>query len=473
MENNQTVAVIGGGLVGALLAVYLRKRGFGVDLYEKWPDMRNQEGPKGRSINLVLTKRGLGGLAKVGLAEGALKLCVPVKGRMMHAVSGKLTFTPYGKENEWNNSISRSDLNKYLLSVAESEGARLHFSHPLQSADFSHPNPADASKTGVLLTFAPPNSPTVSHHYSFVIGADGGGSALRREMNRVGTLEHATEDILPFVYKEIIFPALGGNDYPMEKDCLHIWPRGEHMLMGLADLGGSFTGTFYLRQSGANSLEQLQNREDVVNFFNTFYADAIPLTGGIDNLVAQFQNNPNGLLGTVRCKPWQLNSRVMLIGDAAHAIVPFFGQGCNCGFEDCLIFDQILESNNNDLSAAIPEFSAVRPTDSNAIADLALENFVEMRERVADPVFLLKKKIEHEMETRLPRGKFRSMYAMVVYSHIPYSLCQKIGHVQQEILTELCGDVGGVDEVDFDQALKLVEERVTPLVKAANIDLDF
>eukprot|EP00299_Pterocystis_sp_00344_P007949 c2813_g1_i1.p1 GENE.c2813_g1_i1~~c2813_g1_i1.p1 ORF type:complete len:478 (+),score=118.33 c2813_g1_i1:33-1436(+) len=458
------VVIVGGGLVGSLLAVTLAKRGFAVEVYERYTDPRLSAAVEGRSINLVLTTRGLRAVHAVGLHD-VVNLCVPVKGRMMHSVSGDLTFQPYGQSNQWNNSVSRRDLNIFLLDAADKNGVKVHFEHVLTGID------VDSDPNTTQLTFQNGNQ-SISVVSSFVIGADGGGSVVRRSLNAQNKLVKHSEDLLEYGYKEMTFPTKDGKA-TMDRDSLHIWPRGSHMLMALADLQESFTGTIYLPRTGEIGFDTISSSpEKITEFFQTYYPDAIELLGGLDRLLHQWTHHPVGILGTVRCAPWNVGSKLMLIGDAAHGIVPFFGQGCNCGFEDILEFSQMLEKNGGDLAKSFAEFGETRKPNSDAIADLALENFVEMRDRVGDKNFLLAKKVEHFLEQSFP-GKFRSRYALVVYSSVPYSTCKAVGDVIGEIVQELIPTMDGerIDSIDLAVAESLIEAKLTPFFAARGIDL--
>lgn len=450
------VAVVGAGLVGSLLAIYLVRRGIDVHVYECRPDPRCARGDSGRSINLVVTSRGIVAADRVELKETILGMTVPVTGRMIHALDGPEAFQPYGRDaSECNYSISRAGLNRTLISEAERRGVRFHFESKLRGADLERGRME--LENGSIV------------EAGIVFGADGAGSAVRAAMAGINGFDESVEP-LGHGYKELMIPAGEGGAFRIEKNALHIWPRGDRMLMALPNLDGSFTVTLYMPERGASGLEALRDGECLRVLFEEQFPDSIPL---ISDLAQDFTANPAGLLATVRCAPWHVGGRALLIGDAAHAIVPFFGQGMNCGFEDCTVLDELLDRyGSNDWARVFEEFSRRRKPDTDAIAEMALDNFVEMRDRVGDPAFLLRKQVEHVLESEMPQ-RYRSRYSMVMYSSIPYSLARATGVIQQSILDELCEGLDDASRLDRDEAVRLIDERLTPHLERYAVRLDY
>jgi kynurenine 3-monooxygenase len=454
------MTVVGAGPVGCVLAVLLAKHGFSVQLYEMRPDMRDIDAHGGRSINLVLTDRGLRAMELVGLRDEVLEITVPVLGRMMHSISGELAFQPYGKDDsECNYSVSRHQLNCFLLDAADTAGVHIHFQKTCIDADFRRGKLTfeDAISGGLMHVDAP-----------VIFGTDGAPSAIRQALVDRGAVEENV-DMLSYGYKELTFPSTDGGDYPMAGHALHIWPRGDHFLMGLANLDASFTGTIYLPWKGDAGFEELGDETSVREFFDAHYPDAIALLG--ENFEPQFLENPNGNLGTVRTQPWHMEGRALLVGDAAHGIVPFFGQGLNAGLEDCVVLDELLDQHD-DLSEVFSAFSTGRKPDTDAIADMALENFVEMRDKVGDEHFLLRKAVEHRLENELT-DIYRSRYAMVMYSSIPYRVAFEIGERQRAILDDLCENIEHAEDADIDRARELINANVVPVYERYDVDLSF
>ncbi len=461
MSHDRRAIVVGAGPVGCVLSVLLAKQGFQVTTYEKRPDMRRADIVAGRSINLVLTRRGLRALELIGLREAVLQLTVPVLGRMMHDLEGNLAYQPYGKDDsERNYSVSRGKLNEYLLDAAERAGCTVVFEHELIDADFP---------SGQLKFRRNHHDTVVEVRTEVVFACDGAPSKARRLL----VANHGVKDdveMLDHGYKEVEFPPEDG-EFSMAEHALHIWPRGHHMLMGLANMNRSFTGTIYLPHEGPDSFAGLQSQADVGAFFERYYADAIPLLE--EGWEREFVEGPTGELGTVRCAPWYYDDKVLLVGDAAHGIVPFFGQGLNCGLEDCAVLWNLLDDATDDeLGLVFQRFFERRKPNADAIADMALENFVEMRDKVGDERFLAKKKIEHRIENAMPE-LYRSRYALVMYSRNGYRTAQQIGEIQSEILEELVDRFPDPASVDLDDARRLVEEKLVPFYESHDVELSF
>lgn len=458
--NEKHVVVVGAGPVGSVLSVLLAKRGFDVTTYEKRPDMRRVDVGAGRSINLVLTRRGLQALELVGLREAVLHLTVPVLGRMMHDREGHLAYQPYGKDDsERNYSVSRGRLNEYLLNAAERAGCKIHFDHELVEADLDE---------GWLRFKRHDIEGEVEVSAHTVFGCDGAPSAVRRVLVEDHGVSESIE-MLDHGYKEVLFPPDAAGEFAMAGHALHIWPRGHHMLMGLANKDRSFTGTIYLPWKGPDSFESLATARDVDRFFEKHYPDAIGLLE--PDFDDEFVSGPTGELGTVRCSPWYLGDRALLVGDAAHGIVPFFGQGLNSGFEDCAVLWNLLAAHH-DLGHVFELFFDARKTNTDAIADLAVENFTEMRDKVGDERFLLKKAIEHRIEQEMP-DIYRSRYAMVMYSSNPYRHCLEAGEIQNEILEDLVDTAQKPEDVNMRLARDLIERKLVPYCREHRVDLDF
>jgi len=472
--------VIGGGLVGPLISLILRRKGYQVTLYERYGDMRKIPSG-GRSINLVLTSRGLRALKGLGesLMNDMVRMSVPVTGRIIHHADGTQQFSRYGKDDsEFNLSISRYELNIYLVNEAEKAGVSVNFGHHLVGGDFF----INGAPSDSMLVFKRPDGTTKRVHVrGTVIGADGGGSAVRNILGQCGCL-HFTEDICPQGYKEIFFPKKSsGGSYAMNKNGLHIWPRRTHFLMALANLDGSFTGTIYIDKDAGHSdasFAELSTPQKIMNFFRKHYATAIPLLGGEDAIVDQMLNNSVGLLGTVNTSNYSLGSKCVLIGDSAHAITPFFGQGTNASFEDCLTLSNMLDLHAPDksemgLARAFAAYSNERKPNSDAIATMALENFVEMRDLVADKRFLLMKAVENLLENKF-ESSFRSRYAMVCYGgsgNITYDTALKLGAVQWSIIEEISQGITDPEQVDLVKAHHLITTRLVPFQKELNVDV--
>ncbi|PXY23124.1 FAD-dependent monooxygenase [Prauserella sp. PE36] len=410
------IAVVGGGLAGSLLACVLAQRGEHVVLYERRPDPRGGVAERGRSINLALSERGLAALRVVGLDKQVLADALPMYGRMIHPVTGELDFQPYSADGERAiNSISRGALNNILLDAAES-GVDIRFEHRLSGLD---------PVTGEL-TFATPAG-EVRARADVILGADGAGSAVRGQLVAHGVTTE-TLDFLDYGYKELTIPPRDG-DFALDPRALHIWPRGRSMMIALPNPDKSFTCTLFWPTSGTSAFASLSSPAAIERFFAEHYPDVPRLAPG---LVDDYQHNPVGLLGTVRCAPWQ-SGRVCLIGDAAHAIVPFYGQGANCAFEDVVVLGQCLDRTGGNWARALPMFESSRRADTEAIAQMALANFVEMRDKVASPLFRLGKRIEHTLE-RLAPGRYVSRYELVSFSTTPYDRVRRRVRAQHRVL---------------------------------------
>ncbi|MBI3555042.1 MAG: FAD-dependent monooxygenase, partial [Deltaproteobacteria bacterium] len=403
------INLVGAGPVGSLLAIYLARRGFQVEMFEGRPDMRRENISAGRSINLAVSTRGLHALAEIGLEAEVLKQAVQMPGRMIHALDGTLTFQPYGmNDSQCINSISRGGLNKTLMTRAEETGkVKIHFS----------------SKIDGLELFA---------ENEVVIGTDGSASAVRAELLKYPGFASSRE-VLDYGYKELIMPPAPGGGFSIEKNALHIWPRGTFMLIALPNFDGSFTCTLFLPFKGVNSFERLVSPIAVQDFFEANFRDALPL---IPDLEEDFFTNPTGQMVTVKCAPWNLGGRALLMGDAAHAIVPFFGQGMNCGFEDCSVLNGQIDRHDT-WASLFGEVTRLRKSNADAIADMAVENFIEMRDKVGNQQFLLEKNVEKLLQTRFA-GEYVSRYSLVTFSRVPYRLAYDAGVIQAEILGELC-----------------------------------
>lgn len=421
------VVVIGAGPVGSLLALTLARRGLSVDVYERRPDMRRTEIGAGRSINLAVSTRGLHALHEVGLDDEVLREAVPMLGRMTHAQDGKLALLPYGRNaNEFINSMSRGGLNKLLMTRAEETGrVRIHFGMRLTGSE---------GGTAIFEDGTRVTAPAI-------IGADGSASALR---GAVAT--EVSEEFLTAGYKELTMPAGPGGGFALHREALHIWPRGHFMLIALPNQDGSFTCTLFLPFEGSPSFAELRTEADAQAFFERYFPDAVPLIPG---LAAQFVAAPLGRMVTVKAWPWT-RGNALLLGDAAHAIVPFFGQGMNAGFEDVTLLAGQL---TGDWPRDFARFAEARKPDADAIADLAIENFVEMRDKVADPAFLKLRALEHELQDRMPG--YRTRYQLVTFSRVPYRRALEAGRVQHEVLQGLArGDYG------FERAEELLKLKL-------------
>jgi kynurenine 3-monooxygenase len=415
----EDVAVIGGGLAGCLLACFLGRRGVNVRVYERRPDPRAGQPERGRSINLAISERGLDALRRIGLADQVMADALPMRGRMIHPVQGPLDFQPYSAGGRLAiNSISRAALNHALLDAAEeATGVDVVFDHQLVELE-----PATRD-----MVFDTPSG-KVGAGADVVLGADGAGSAVRGQLLGAGLLDERL-DFLDYGYKELHIPPQHG-DFALDPAALHIWPRGSSMMIALPNPDHSFTCTLFWPNGGTGCFASLSSAAAVKRHFSTHYPDFVALA---PTVVDDYQHNPVGLLGTVHVAPWHAAGRIGLLGDAAHAIVPFYGQGANCAFEDVVELDRCLDDTVGDWSVALPLFEQRRRENTEAIAEMALDNFVEMRDRVASPLFRLAKRVEHGLEKALP-GVYRSRYELVSFTTTPYAEVRRRVRLQHAAL---------------------------------------
>lgn len=446
------IHVVGSGLAGPLSATLLAQAGVSVTCWDRRPDPRTHVVDAGRSINLALSARGLKALTAAGLEARAKALCLPMKGRLLHNREGGTGFVPYGSRPEHViHSISRQGLNRLLLEAASQTGSvRLEFERRLVAADLDQGR----------LEFQEESGQARSHSVSFdcAIGADGSASVLRDALAGRPGYESRT-DRLAHGYKELSLSPDARGRFALREDCLHIWPRGGYMLIALPNLDRSFTCTLFYPLEGEHSFATLDRPEALLDFFSREFPDLLAL---MPDLVEQFFANPVGQLATVYAGPWNLDGRLLLIGDAAHAVVPFFGQGMNGSFEDCLELSWQLEQHGPAWERVFAATAQARKANADAIAAMALENYVEMRDTVADPGFQLRKQVEHRLEHLEPE-RFLSRYSMVSFSTIPYRLARERGEVQNEVLGELCRGLERVGQLDEDRARSLIRERLAPL----------
>lgn len=476
------VIIIGAGLAGSLLAIYLAKRGISVDVYEARPDMRESEVAAGRSINLALSDRGIAALREVGMDEYMLAEAVPMYGRMIHSVTDKPKLLPYsGRKGEYINSVSRAGLNIALINEAEKyDGVRFFFND--RCVDFDRGTGEAIFENGG------------SALGDTLIATDGVGSAVRQAMERQMPEFSSSSVFLEHGYKELHIPpdlsasiphtsnaersnrvgTAPGSD--LQPSALHIWPRHKFMMIALPNFDGSFTCTLFLARTGENSFEQISRgsmqkdadrntnknprhlresaTDSLLDFFNREFPDALPL---MPTLVEDFIHNPTGSLGTVKCWPWNVGGKALLLGDSAHAMVPFYGQGMNCAFEDVRVLDQLVEKHGPNWASVFEEYGQLRKVNTEAIQDMAEENFYEMRDATADPVFIRKRELETKLEQTYP--DYFSKYSMVTFREdLPYSVAKKKGNAQDRLLMEICASVASINEIELDRVMETVRK---------------
>lgn len=463
MKNTQNILIIGAGLCGSLLALRMAQRGYHVQLVEKRPDLRKEQQDAGRSINLALSDRGLKGLRLAGVENMAKELCIPMLGRMIHDKEGNTFLSKYsGRNNEYINSISRPGLNMLLLNEAEKmPNVEIIFNKGCKSVDLEN-------ASAVFKDYNTGNDVTYSG--SIILGTDGAGSTVRKSMfNHKKFLFSFSQEWLTHGYKEISIPAAENGGYRTEKGALHIWPRGEDMLIALPNLDGSFTVTLFLPYSNSDyCFDNLTTPKMVTEYFNKEYPDAVAL---MPNLVEEFFNNPTGPLGTIKCSPWNSYGKTLLLGDAAHAIVPFYGQGMNASFEDVVVFDEILNKFEGDVKPGtadwkkvFSEYEKARKKDTDAIADLAVDNFHEMKEHTASPLFQQKRKLETAFEAEFPNAYY-SKYSLVTFNEdITYSEALKKGRAQDKAILNLIADGKITDPMNLADKLALVQNETQEIL---------
>jgi kynurenine 3-monooxygenase len=448
----EAITIIGGGLAGSLLALVLARRGYTVDVYEKRPDYRQHPPERGRSINLALSTRGIAALEAVGLGDVLTAEALPMYGRAIHAPDGGVVVTPYGpSEAYYINSVSRWRLNERLLEACRAlPNVRVHFGHACVGIDLQTRH--------IRFDTGAPAPLTVP--YRQVLAADGAGSVLRKALAAHIPGFRNEEHPLGHSYQEFALPPTATGDFALSPNALHIWPRGAFMLIALPNPDRTFTCTLFLADTGPDSFEALARHQDFEAFFSHHFPDAWAL---IPDAAHQHRHNPIGYLGTVRCTPWHLEDEILLLGDAAHAIVPFYGQGMNCAFEDCRVFDQLLDQFPGLSPELFATFDAQRKPNGDAIAQLALENFEEMKHRTADPVFQHKRWIELELEKR-SAGRYHSKYSLVTFTHLPYAEAHRIGNALDDYLLDIARTHPTREELDLEALLPQAQARYEALL---------
>jgi kynurenine 3-monooxygenase len=412
--------LIGSGLAGGLLAAYLGRRGHEVDLYERRADPREGNIVGGRSINLAISTRGIHALEKIGIADEALRYAIPMRGRMIHDKSGELHFAPYDVDpKKCINSIGRAALNATVIEAAQRSNVRVHFNHKC----------TDVNIESAVAHLESANN-VVTARGDAVVGVDGAFSAVRQSMQlKIGNFQY-DESYLAHGYKELTIPPGPDGSWRMEKNALHIWPRKSFMMIALPNPDGSFTCTLFWEFEGPRSFATMKSDEDVRRFFEEEFPDAVPL---MPTLLEDFRENPTGSLVTIRCAPWYYRDKVCLVGDAAHAVVPFYGQGMNAAFEDCVVLDECLEEFPENRHRAFAEYFRRRKENADALADLAIGNFIEMRDKTASKTFRAKKKLDHALEAALP-GIYLPLYTMVTFTRMPYAKAAKRAQIQDALV---------------------------------------
>jgi len=425
--------LIGSGLAGGLLAAYLGRRGYDVDLYERRADPREGNIIGGRSINLALSTRGIHALEQLNIADEVLQHAIPMRGRMIHDKSGNLHFAPYDVDpNKHINSIGRAALNTTVIEAAQRyPNVRVHFNHRCTDVDLDSTT-AELVDSSVEAGVSPadPVRQVIEVSADAIIGVDGAFSAVRQSMHKKLADFEYDESYLAHGYKELTIPPALDGSWRMEKEALHIWPRKSFMMIALPNPDGSFTCTLFWEFEGPRSFASTKTDDDVRRFFDEEFPDAVPL---MPALLEDFKNNPTGSLVTIRCAPWYHKDKVALVGDAAHAVVPFYGQGMNAAFEDCVVLDECLAEFPDNRERAFAEYFARRKENADALADLAVENFIEMRDKTASRTFRAKKKLDHALEAALP-GIYLPLYTMVTFTRIPYAEAAQRARRQDSII---------------------------------------
>jgi len=450
MNKKEKTLIVGAGLCGSLLALRMAQRGYQVEVYESRPDLRKSVISAGRSINLSLSDRGLKALRMVGLEKKARALCIPMKGRLMHDAASNTFESNYsGRQGECINSISRGNLNGLLLTEAEKyPNVNIHFNTKCLEIDIE-------SKIARFQSFDSKEQFTVQADVIF--GTDGAGSSLRKSYEKQFPAFKVSQEFLTHGYKELEIPADKNGGHLISKEHLHIWPRGDYMLIALPNMDGSFTVTLFLSYSeGSYNFDNLITKEKIIEFFEKDFPDTLAL---IPDVLKEFQNNPTGKLGTVKCYPWAYKGNTLLLGDSSHAIVPFYGQGMNASFEDVFVFDTVLNQFEGDWSTVFSEFQKQRKIDADAIADLAIDNYYEMRDHVANPLFKEKRIVEMGLEKFFPTEYF-SKYSLVTFNeHIGYHEAMTKGRAQDMVLLKM------VEESEFSTSSKITKEEMTILLE--------
>ncbi len=447
MEKNKEAIIIGAGLVGSLWAVYLSKAGYKVTIYERRPDIRKAEISAGKSINLALSVRGWTALDAVGVGDEIRKIAIPMYGRMMHDLEGNLTYQPYGKEGQAIFSVSRGKINAKMMDIAEEFGnATIHYNHECKRVDL---------EKGIVFLKNTITGEEFTDEAPIIFAADGAFSAVRyNSMQKLDRFQYS-QNYIADGYRELLLPANPDGTYKMDKNALHIWPRGRFMLIALANEDGSFTCTLFMpHENDEFSFDKLKSKADVDRFFKTVFPDFYDM---MPNVAESWEDHPLSNLAIIRCFPWT-KGKVALMGDSAHATVPFYGQGMNAGFEDCRVLNGLMMKHNENWEKVFEEYSLTRKPDGDALQDLSLENYYVMRDYVADPDFLLRKKIEAKFSELYP-NKWLPLYSQVTFSNIPYSVAYKQGQVQNSIMDEVMELSKIHDNWDSDEVMNIMRAR--------------
>jgi kynurenine 3-monooxygenase len=446
IQTPKNIAIVGSGLVGSLLAIYLRKLGHQISVYDRRPDIRKVEF-SGRSINLAMSNRGWTALREVGIEEEIKKLGIPLDKRAIHLVDEPEYFQKYGKGEEAIWSISRGVLNRKMIDLAEEEGAKFYFDKKVWDVDLSE---------GKIYTGETEKGEWEESAFDMVFGCDGAFSRVRHKMQRRSRFDYS-QDFIDVGYKELTIPANPDGSHKLDKNSFHIWPRGKFMFIAMPNLDGSFTCTLFLPFEGEISFEKITDKEELKVFFNTYFPD-IALV--IEDLVADFFKNPTSALVTMRCFPWTYGDKVALVGDSAHAVVPFYGQGMNAGFEDIYAFRQIIDRNGDNWEQIFKEYQTERKPNADAIAELSYRNFMEMSSMTADPNFILQKKIEKRFSEKYP-DKWIPVYSRVTFSERSYVEALAYGDAQEEIM----GQIMKIPNIAQIWDSELVENKILSLLK--------
>jgi kynurenine 3-monooxygenase len=447
MEQKREAIIIGAGLVGSLWAVYLSKAGYNVTIYERRSDIRKAEISAGKSINLALSVRGWTALDAVGVGDEIRKIAIPMYGRMMHSLEGELTYQQYGKEGQAIFSVSRGKINATMMDIAETHGnAKIHYQTECLRVDL---------KNAIAYLRNTETGQEFEAKADVIFAADGAFSAVRyHSMQKLGRFQYS-QNYIADGYREILLPALPDGTYPMDKNALHIWPRGRFMMIALANEDGSFTCTLFMPHEGHEfAFDKLNTKADVDRFFKTVFPDFHQM---MPDIADKWEDHPLSNLAIIRCYPWA-HGKVGLMGDAAHATVPFYGQGMNAGFEDCRVLNELMLEHNHDWEKIWEAYSPSRKPNGDALQDLSLDNYIEMRDLVADPSFLLRKKIEAKFNQLYP-NKWLPLYSQVTFSNIPYSVAYEQGKKQRLIMDEIMASPNIEQDWDSPQIMEAILDQ--------------